>query len=169
MRKDSALQVLPSFRLQYHDANRIFAILSVFVILINLYLLSQSDSWVIALLMSATLLICILSIIAYWRYLPVLLKSNSGAIFYVGATVEFVGVLIGIIPLCLYLFVEQNWILLNKYGIKCLFLFNNYENWLLPASVFLMISCTYWLIIYLIRKESKLFYHLEKKKKELNE
>lgn len=169
MRKDSALQLLPTYRLQYKDANRIFAIMSCFVILINLYLLFQSSSRVMTILMSFALFICFSAIFVYWKYLPTILKLNNDAYFYAATTIEFICILIGIAPLCIFLFVEQQWELFNRYGINCLFLFNIFENWLLPVSVFLMVSTTYWLIIYNIKKESNLFYQLEKKKKELYE
>ena len=46
---------------------------------------------------------------------------------------------------------------------------DTYENYLIPISIFLMISFTYWLIIHHLKKESRLFYLLEKKKKEIYE
>ena len=88
---------------------------------------------------------------------------------YIGAFLEYLIVTIGFCPLYLYLFVELKWFMLNKYGWDCLFLFNTYTNWLLAGMAFATISCVYWLIVHLIQKESKMFYLLEKKKKEIYE
>ena len=169
MKKDSALQILSSYRLQYRDANCIFLILSAIVMLIDLYLLITSDSLLIVLLMSFTILLCLSAIFSYQKFLPLLLKSNSNVKFYIGSAIEYACIMIGVAPICVYLYVEQQWGVFNKYGAKCFFLFNYFENWLLPISIFMMASYTYWLIIYYVKKESTLFYHLEKKKKELYE
>ena len=169
MEKDSALVILPSYRLQMKDANRIFLLFAIIVLACDIMLLFQSDNWVITTAMALCISFGLIGFFAYRNLLPILLKSDYVADFYIGAIIEYVIVLIGIAPICLYLYVEQQWRLLNKYGTDCLFLFNRYENWLMPVSVFLLISCTYWLIIHYIKKRSRLFHLLEKKKKEIYE
>ena len=169
MEKDSALLILPSYRLQMKDANRIFILLAIIVMSCDLMLLFQSSDWKMILFTSLCLLFSIVGIFAYRKFLPILLKSDFDGEYYISAIIEYLMVLIGIAPICLYLYVEQQWNLLNRYGTDCLFLFNRYENWLIPISVFLMISCTYWLIIHYIKKRSRIFHLLEKKKKELYE
>ena len=169
MEKDSALLILPSYNLQMRDANRIFILLTIIVMFSDLMLLFQSSDWKMILITSLGLIFSFVGIFAYRKFLPILLRSDYDGDYYIGAIIEYLMVLIGIAPICLYLFVEQQWNLLNKYGTDCLFLFNRYENWLIPFSVFLMISCTYWLIIHYIKKGSRLFHLLEKKKKELYE
>lgn len=169
MGNDSALIILPSYRLQINDANRIFIMLAIIVISCDLMLLFQSSNWKMIVIVSLCLLFSSVGIFAYRKFLPILLRSDYDADYYISAIVEYLIVLIGIAPICLYLYVEQQWNLLNKYGTECLFLFNRYENRLMPISVFLMISCTYWLIIHYLKKESRLFYLLEKQKKELYE
>lgn len=169
MEKDSALIILPSYSLQMKDANRIFLLLTIIVMFCDLMLLFQSSDWKMILITSLGLSFSIVGLFAYRKFLPILLRSGFVADYYISAIIEYLMVLIGITPICLYLFVEQQWNLLNKYGTDCLFLFNRYENWLIPISVFLMISCTYWLIIHYIKKRSRLFHLLEKKKKELYE
>lgn len=169
MEKDSALLILPSYSLQMKDANRIFILLTIIVMSCDLMLLFQSSDWKMILFTSLGLLFSIVGIFAYRKFLPILLKSGYDADFYICAFMEYLVILIGIAPICLYLYTEQQWNLLNRYGTDCLFLFNRYENWLIPISVFLMISCTYWLIIHYIKKQSRLFHLLEKKKKEIYE
>ena len=169
MEKDSALLILPSYRLQIKDANRIFLLLVIIVMFSDFMLLFQSSNWKMILIVSSCLLFSFIGIFAYRKFLPILLRSDYDADYYISAIIEYIIVLIGIAPICLYLYVEQQWNLLNRYGTDCLFLFDRYENWLLPISVFLMISCTYWLIIHYIKKRSRLFHLLEKKKKELYE
>jgi len=169
MEKDSALLILPSYRLQMKDANRIFMLLTIIVMFCDLMLLFQSSDWIMILFTSIGFLFSFVGIFAYRKFLPVLLRSDYDVDYYIYAIIEYLIVLIGVAPICLYLYVELQWNLLNKYGTDCLFLFNRYENWLIPISVFLMISCTYWLIIHYIKKRSRLFHLLEKKKKELYE
>lgn len=169
MKNDSALLILPSYRLQMKDANRIFSILAVFVMLGDMMLLFQSTNRMVILIISLSILLGLLSIFAYKIFLPILLISDYNSDYYICAIIEYFLILICIAPICLYLYVDQQWKLLNKYGTDCLSLFNRYENWLIPISVLLMISCTYWLIIHHIKKEGRLFYLLEKKKKEIYE
>ena len=169
MEKGSALLILPSYRLQIKDANRIFLLLVIIVMFSDFMLLFQSSNWQMILIVSSCLLFSFIGIFAYRKFLPILLRSDYDADYYISAIIEYIIVLIGIAPICLYLYVEQQWNLLNRYGTDCLFLFDRYENWLLPISVFLMYSFTYWLIIHYIKKRSRLFYLLEKKKKELYE
>lgn len=144
-------------------------LLTVIVMFSDLMLLFQSSNWIMILITSSGIFFGFVGILAYRKFLPVLLKSDYDGDYYISAMIEYLMVMIGIAPICLYLYVEQQWNLLNRYGTDCLFLFNRYENWLIPISVFLMISCTYWLIIHYIKKRSRLFHLLEKKKKELYE
>lgn len=169
MDKDSALLILPSYRLQIKDANRIFSILSAIVTLSNIMLLSKSSNWKIIVWVVLAIAFGLVAILVYRKFLSVLLKSTYSGDYYLSAIIEYLFVLIGISPICIYLFVEQQWGLLNQYGTECFILFNTYENYLIPISIFLMISCTYWLIIHHIKKEGRLFYLLEKKKKEIYE
>ena len=169
MDKDSVLLILPSYRLQIKDANRIFSILSAIVMLSNIMLLCQSNNRKIIFWVAMAVVFGLLAIFVYRKYLFVLLKSTYNGDYYLGAIIEYLFVLIGISPICIYLYVEQQWDLLNQYGTECFILFNTYENYLIPISIFLMISFTYWLIIYHLKKEGRLFYLLEKKKKEIYE
>lgn len=169
MKKDSAIRILPSYRRQLNDAKFIFAILAMLMIASDIYLLVQSESIKVNIFVWGCLVAATLSIFAYLKYLPSFLKSESSRDFYLGAAIEYTFVMSGFCPLYLYLFVEQHWSLLNLYGTGCLFLFNRYINWILPSAVFFMVSCTYWLITYLIRKESKMYYLLEKKKEKIYE
>lgn len=169
MRKDSAIQILPSFRRQLNDAKRIFIILASAMIADDVYLLHISENHILILLVGSSLTSAILAVLAYWKYLSFFLKSGCTLNFYIGATIEYLLVIWGFFPLYLYIFIEQRWAMINQYGVNCLFLFNTYINWLLPITLFLMVSCTYWLIMHLIQKGSKQFYLLEKKKREIYE
>lgn len=169
MRKDSAIQILLSFRRQLNDAKRIFVIFASAMIVDNVYLLYVSENCMLSLLVGSCLISALLAVLAYWKYLLFFLKSGCTLDFYIAATIEYILVIWGFSSLFLYIFVEQRWAMLNQYGMNCLFLFNTYINWLLPITLFLMVSCTYWLIMHLIQKESKQFYLLEKKKNEIYE
>ena len=166
---NSSLQLLPSFRRQIKDSLWIFAIMAFVSFSSNVYLLVFSKRTEITLCISLCVLLLILGIFLYIRFLPTMLKTGDKSDFYIGAFIEYLIVTIGFFPLYLYLFVELKWFMLNKYGWDCLFLFNTYTNWLLAGMAFATISCIYWLIVHLIQKESKMFYLLEKKRKEIYE
>lgn len=167
MKKNSALRLLPTFRLQVGDANRIFAIIASFVLFCDLILLFQTEKVGMTIFMSISTICVLLAICLYVRYMERLLKHESKRDCFRGALIEYIAIVIGIAPICIYLFVDQQWKLFNKYGTECFFLFNHRENWIIPLLVFFLISYTYWLVIYNLKKESKVYSQLEKIKTEI--
>ena len=163
---DSALDLLPSYKMQLTDAMVIFCIMNLSSLVCNVYLQTQSVGVMMNALSFIGITISCIALWLYMRFMPIFLKAGDKTDFYIGAFLEYLIVTIGYSPLYLYLFVELKWFMLNKYGCDCLFLFNTYTNWLLAGMAFATISCVYWLIVHLIQKESKMFYLLEKKKKE---
>lgn len=169
MKDKSALSILPSFRKQINDSNRIFAIIALAMLGCNLFLFQESHSVMTITMTLISLIIGVLGIVAYYYFFKKLLKSGDSDDFYISAAIEYFILCVGYFPLLLYLFVEQHWSMLDRFGMDCLFIYNRYTNWLLPLSVFAMISVTYWIIMYLAYKGSTMFYLLEKKKKEIYE
>lgn len=166
---NSTLKILSSFRLQVKDSLWIFAIMAFVSFSSDVHLTLSSNKIGITLCLAGCCVMSVLGLYLYVRYLPKILKTGDRTDFYIGAFLEYLIVTIGFCPLYLYLFVELKWFMLNKYGWDCLLLFNTYTNWLLAGMAFATISCVYWLIVHLIQKESKMFYLLEKKKKEIYE
>lgn len=151
------------------DAMVIFCIMNLSSLVCNVYLQTQSVGVMMNALSFIGITISVIALWLYMRFMPIFLKAGDKTDFYIGAFLEYLIVTTGFCPLYLYLFVELKWFMLNKYGWDCLFLFNTYTNWLLAGMAFATISCVYWLIVHLIQKESKMFYLLEKKKKEIYE
>ena len=166
---DSALDLLPSYKMQLTDAMVIFCIMNLSSLVCNVYLQTQSVGVMMNALSFIGITISGIALWLYMRFMPIFIKAGDKTDFYIGAFLEYLIVTIGCCPLYLYLFVELKWFMLNKYGLDCLFLFNTYTNWLLAGMAFATISCVYWLIVHLIQKESKMFYLLEKRKKEIYE
>lgn len=168
MKDKTALSVLPTFKRQINDTNRIFAIMSFVMICCNFYLYLESHSLLTICMTIFSLIIGTLGIASFFLYFKKLLR-NRDSDFYISITIEYILLCVGYFPMFIYLFVEQHWGMLDRFGIDCLFLYNKFTNWLLPLSVFAMISVTYWIIMHLAFKESTMFYLLEKKKKEIYE
>lgn len=167
--KGSALDLLPSYKMQVTDSILISCILILISFVCSVYLLTQSIGIMVNSISMTGMCFSVIAICLHLKYMPVFLKCGNKTDFYIAALFEYLIVTIGFCPLYLYLFVELKWFMLNKYGWDCLFLFNTYINWLLAGMAFTTISCIYWLIVHLIQKESKMFYLLEKKKKEIYE
>lgn len=165
----SALSILPTFRRQIYDSHRIFAIIAIAMFGCNSFLFHESHSALTIVMTLISLIFGILCIAAYCYFFKKLLKNGDSDDFYISVAIEYIMLCVGFFPLLLYLFVEQHWSMLDRFGVDCLFIYNRYTNWLLPFSVFAMISVTYWIIMYLAYKESTMFYLLEKKKKEIYE
>ncbi len=167
MKKDSAIQILPTYKLQLKDAKIIFCIISLSILLGDLTLLLKSEGWKMMLYMLTSTGSGIVASLAIPWFLPTLLKSDYRQDYYIGALLAYILIAVALMPICIYLFIDQQWLLFNEYGTDCFKLFNRYVNWIIPVAVFLMVSCTYWLIVHYIQKESMLFYLLEKKRKEI--
>lgn len=167
--KNSALGLLPSYKMQVTDSIVIFCILALMSFVCSIYLLTQSVGVMMNGISLTGMSISVIALWLYMKYMPVFLKAGNKTDFYIGSFLEYVMIIIGFCPLYLYLFVDLKWFMLNKYGWGCLFLFNTYANWLLVGMTFATISCIYWLIVHLLQEESKMFYLLEKRKKEIYE
>lgn len=168
MKDKSALRVLPTFKRQITDTNCIFAIMSFVMFGGNFYLYLESHSLLTICMTIFSIIVGTFGIVSFFLFFKKQLR-NRDSDFYISITIEYILLCIGYFPLFLYLFVEQHWGMLDRFGIDCLFLYNKFTNWLLPLSVFAMISITYWIIMNLAYKESTMFYLLEKKKKEIYE
>lgn len=166
MKDKSALSVLPAFKRQINDTKRIFTIMSFMMLGCNFYLYHESHSILTSCMTIFSIFVGILGIASFFLFLKTLLK-NRGSDFYISVTIEYLLLCIGYFPLFLYLFVEQHWGMLDRFGTDCLSIYNKFTNWLLPLSVFALITATYWIIMVLAYKESSMFYLLEKKKKEI--
>lgn len=168
-RNKSALYLLPTFYRQVADAMTIMIVMGCLIISMDIVVCAKSyDILQFIWAFSAAIAYIGMSYCLY-KFFPALLKKGSKDDYLILSAIGYVLYLYALSPICLYVFVEQQWKLFSKYGSDCLFLFNTYTNWLLPSSIMLMVSVTYWLTIILIQKRSKTFYKLEKKKKSIYE
>ena len=169
MKDKSALSILPTFRRQINDTNRIFTVSAIAMLRCNIILFHKSHSVMTVAVTVMALTVGILTIVAYCLFFKKLLRNGNASCYYLYTVIEYVLLFLAYTPLFLYLFVEQHWNMLDRFGTDCLFLYNRYINWLLPISSFAMISVTYWIIMCLAYKGSTMFYLLEKRKKEIYE
>lgn len=168
-RNKSALYLLPTFYRQVADAIIIMIVMGCLIISMDMIVCAKSnDIFQFLWTLSAAITYLGMSYCLY-KYIPTTLKKGSKDEYLTLSIIGYASYLYALSPVCLYIFVEQQWNLFGKYGSDCLFLFNTYTNWLLPSSIMLMVSVTYWLTIILIQKRSKTFYKLEKKKKSIYE
>ena len=168
-RNKSALYLLPSFYRQVSDAITIMIVMGSLVVSMDIIVCTKSNDSLQFLWAFSAAIAYIGMAYCLYKYFPTILKKGSKDDYIILSIIGYVFYLYALSPICLYVFVEQQWGLFGKYGSDCLFLFDTYTNWLLPSSIVLMASVTYWLITLLIQQRSKTFCKLEKKKKSIYE
>ena len=168
-RNKSALYLLPTFYRQVSDAIIIMIVMGCLIISMDTIICAKSNGAFQFLWAFSAAIAYIGMSYCLYKYIPTMMKKGSKDDYTILSIIGYVLYLYALSPICLYIYVEQQWGLFEKYGSDCLFLFNTYTNWLLPSSIVLMASVTYWLITLLIQQRSKTFCKLEKKKKSIYE
>lgn len=168
-RNKSALYLLPTFYRQVSDAIIIMIVMGCLIISMDTIICFMSNGAFQFLWTLSAGIAYLSASYCLYKYIPTVLKKGSKDDYTILSIIGYVLYLYALSPICIYIYVEQQWGLFGKYGSDCLFLFNTYTNWLLPSSIVLMASVTYWLITLLIQQRSKTFCKLEKKKKSIYE
>lgn len=83
--------------------------------------------------------------------------------------VAFLCLLIGLLPVMLYIYLNLDWILLSSYGKKVIDIYWSVENMILPLAFCILVSLIYWTLTIQLYKKSYTTYLCFKKKKEIYE
>lgn len=83
--------------------------------------------------------------------------------------VAFLCLLIGLLPVMLYIYLNLDWRLLSSYGKTAIDIYWSVENMILPLAFCILVSLIYWTLTIQLYKKSYTTYLCFKKKKEIYE
>lgn len=150
------------------NAAVILSIVLFAIIGINTVLVMIAPSWTIRLFVLVGLIMSIGTV----RLLYVAIKhfiDYRDQLVIIKWIVAFLCLLIGLLPVMLYIYLNLDWTLLSKYGKKAIGIYWSVENMILPLAFAILVSLIYWTLTIQLYKKSYTTYLCLNKKKEIYE
>lgn len=150
------------------NAAVILSIVLFAIIGINTVLVMIAPSWTIRLFVLVGLIMSIGAV----RLLYVAIKhfiDYRDQLVIIKWIVAFLCLLIGLLPVMLYIYLNLDWTLLSKYGKKAIGIYWSVENMILPLAFAILVSLIYWTLTIQLYKKSYTTYLCLNKKKEIYE
>lgn len=135
--------------------NTVFALSIVLLTIIglNFTLIILSPNWCIKLINSFGFLMSIMS--AWLIYAAIShFEYKRKPMTMIKWIVSFVCLLIGLIPIVLYVYLNLDWQLLALYGKNIFYLYMSFENVVLPVVILLFVCLVYWILTIQLYKKS---------------
>lgn len=150
------------------NAAVILSIVLFVIIGINAVLAMIAPSWTIRLFVLVGLIMSIGTV----RLLYVAIKhfiDYRDQLVIIKWIVAFLCLLIGLLPIMLYIYLNLDWTLLSKYGKTAIGIYWSVENMILPLAFAILVSLIYWTLTIQLYKKSYTTYLCLNKKKEIYE
>lgn len=150
------------------NAAVILSIVLFAIIGINVVLAMIAPSWIIRLFVLVGLIMSIGAV----RLLYVAIKhfiDYRDQLVIIKWIVAFLCLLIGLLPIMLYIYLNLDWTLLSKYGKTAIGIYWSVENMILPLAFAILVSLIYWTLTIQLYKKSYTTYLCLNKKKEIYE
>lgn len=150
------------------NAAVILSIVLFAIIGINAVLAMIAPSWTIRLFVLVGLIMSIGTV----RLLYVAIKhfiDYRDQLVIIKWIVAFLCLLIGLLPIMLYIYLNLDWTLLSKYGKTAIGIYWSVENMILPLAFAILVSLIYWTLTIQLYKKSYTTYLCLNKKKEIYE
>lgn len=151
-----------------NNAAVILSIVLFAIIGINAVLTMIAPSWTIRLFVLVGLIMSIGTV----RLLYVAIKhfiDYRDQLVIIKWIVAFLCLLIGLLPVMLYIYLNLDWTLLFKYGKTAIGIYWSVENMILPLAFAILVSLIYWTLTIQLYKKSYTTYLCLNKKKEIYE
>lgn len=135
---------------------------------INIILVTIAPIWQIKLCLLPSV---IASIVSAWLLYKVVrhLTNHRGQLVIIEWIGSYLCLLIGIIPIMFFVYLNLGWELLASYGKMAVFIYWSYENVVLPIMFALLVSLIFWTLTVQLYKKSYTTYLCVNKKKEIYE
>lgn len=150
------------------NAAVILSIVLFAIIGINTVLVMIAPSWTIRLFVLVGLIMSIGTV----RLLYVAIKhfiDYRDQLVIIKWIVAFLCLLIGLLPVMLYIYLNLDWTLLSNYGKTAIDIYWSVENMILPLAFAILVSLIYWTLTIQLYKKSYTTYLCLNKKKEIYE
>lgn len=164
----SGKYVTNEYKALLNNAAVILSIVLFAIIGINAVLTMIAPSWTIRLFVLVGLIMSIGTV----RLLYVAIKhfiDYRDQLVIIKWIVAFLCLLIGLLPVMLYIYLNLDWTLLFKYGKTAIGIYWSVENMILPLAFAILVSLIYWTLTIQLYKKSYTTYLCLNKKKEIYE
>lgn len=164
----SGKYITNEYKAMLSNAAVILSIVLFAIIGINAVLVMIAPSWTIRLFVLVGLIMSIGTV----RLLYVAIKhfiDYRDQLVIIKWIVAFLCLLIGLLPVMLYIYLNLDWTILSKYGKTAIGIYWSVENMILPLAFAILVSLIYWTLTIQLYKKSYTTYLCLNKKKEIYE
>lgn len=164
----SSKYITNEYKALLSNAAVILSIVLFAIIGINTVLVMIAPSWTIRLFVLVGLIMSIGTV----RLLYVAIKhfiDYRDQLVIIKWIVAFLCLLIGLLPVMLYIYLNLDWTLLSNYGKTAIDIYWSVENMILPLAFAILVSLIYWTLTIQLYKKSYTTYLCLNKKKEIYE
>lgn len=164
----SGKYITNEYKAMLSNAAVILSIVLFVIIGINAVLAMIAPSWTIRLFVLVGLIMSIGTV----RLIYVAIKhfiDYRDQLVIIKWIVAFLCLLIGLLPVMLYIYLNLDWTLLSKYGKTAIGIYWSVENMILPLAFAVLVSLIYWTLTIQLYKKSYTTYLCLNKKKEIYE
>ncbi len=149
-----------------HNATLVLSIVMLAVIGANTALALIAPSWPIRLISIAGMLISISSIWLLYTAIRHFIDYRSPLVVVKWFS-SFICLLIGLLPIMLFVYLNMDWKLLAIYGRMAIDTYLSFDNIVLPVALILLVSLIYWTLTIQLYKKSYTTYLCINKKEEI--
>ena len=164
----SSKYITNEYKALLSNAAVILSIVLFAIIGINVVLAMIAPNWIIRLFVLVGLIMSIGTV----RLLYVAIKhfiDYRDQLVIIKWIVAFLCLLIGLLPVMLYIYLNLDWTLLSNYGKTAIDIYWSVENMILPLAFAILVSLIYWTLTIQLYKKSYTTYLCLNKKKEIYE
>lgn len=144
----------------------IFVFMFGILLIFDIVLIFTASHWEISLILFLFCLFIPLSAIILYKSITHQL-SHRDRILLIEWVVSYIGLIIGIIPIVLALYLNLKWPCPFEYELQTISMQWTKENLILPTAIFLLVTWVYWTMVVLLYKESHTLYECLNKKKDI--
>lgn len=149
-----------------HNATIVLSIVMLATIVANTFLVFIAPSWSIRLISIAGVLFCM---VACWLLYTAIshFVNDRDQIVVIKWISSFICLLIGLLPIMLFVYLNLDWQLFDSYGRMAIDIYLSFDNIILPLALMLLVSLIYWTLTIQLYKKSYTTYLCFRKKEEI--
>lgn len=150
-----------------HNVTLVLFILLFAVLCIDIILAAIAPQWIMKLCLLPGVFV---SIVSAWLLYTAgqRLMEQRDFLFFVEWIASYLFLLMGSLPIVLFIYLNLDWLLLAEYGKMVLMVYWTAENIVLPLAFLLWTSSIFWILTIQLYKKSYISYLCLSKKKEIH-
>lgn len=158
--------ITKEYKTLLNNATVVLSIVFFAIIGINIVLAIIASDWIIRLCVLTSLTMSVSSVWLLCSAIVHFIDHRDQLVFikWIGA---FICLLIGLLPIMLFVYLNLDWTLLSNYGKMAIDIYWSVENTILPVAFVILVSLIYWTLTIQLYKKSYITYLCLNKKEEI--